>query len=135
MIKSFNQMENDSSGVAFDSRIETLKRINKVIERCNLSSMMRDYDSWKTAIYNLERELCPWMNEEDIRNINAIYVSINEKQIKINKAKTGSLQKPIWIGEMMSLLHEAEKILRRIHKEKGMALPSKANPEFIFVKR
>jgi hypothetical protein len=100
--------------IGFDSTIEKSRAIRELINKCNYYSEIKDYDNWKNTIYTLDRELSSGTTEEEYKLINVQYNKISEKQSELTGAYTQSPQRRKSIGEMMNILHDTEKILRKI---------------------
>lgn len=113
---------------AFNFAVEYLKDISNTLKVCKAMRLKGDIDGWMIALQTLYAELAVKTNEKEEEEINMmfryIYPFLNDKYTKVR-------QKPM----IMFLLNELEIKLRKKLQDKGMLLPSKADPRFAILER
>lgn len=113
---------------AFNFAVEYLKDISHSLKVCKMMAFKGDMDGWLCALEIVYRELSVKTNEtEDTEFENCfkeIYVLMNNKETRIYERNK--------ILKKMSIL---EIKLRKKLQEKGMLLPSKADPRFAILER
>lgn len=113
---------------AFNFAVEYLKEISDTLKHCKVMRSSGNIDGWLVTLQTLYTELSVKTNDVEDQEIETsfrkIYPLVNNKIVKM-KCR----------GYILNLLHDLEIKLRKKLQQKGMLLPSKADPRFAVLER
>lgn len=143
MAQNFNSSES-----AFNFALEYLKQISESLKMCSLYSSQDDIFNWTKWLRNCYRQLSVKLEKDEEKNIIGDYsqkLNIEEVINNVEREKHSTfrviyaLSSPEYLkrGKNISLflLDALEVKIRQKLQEKGMLLPSKADPRFAILER
>lgn len=117
----------DSEESVFNFAVEYLKDISLSLKQCKQMAYIHNPDGWINSLRAVYRELSVKTNPEEDEDI--------EKDFKEVFSLLNSEEKYEQKQKIMYLLDRLEIKLRKKLQDKGMLLPSKADPRFAILER
>lgn len=145
-MKSMANFQSDES--AFNFAVEYLKQISETFKMCSFYAVHEDVDNWCKWLRNLYRQLSIKLKDEEDKaflgdyNEKIDFEKLKDQFIEDDEATFKNiyfLMKPElkiqYKSTILFLLDRLEVKIRKKLQERGMLLPSKADPRFAILER